>query len=175
MPSCVSRESPVRKLGKARSVPTSERSLASGCCAGRSEWRSCLDVPDHLRHRMLRRVEIIMCTGSPTRWPSSIWLSFCRANRRNSSPKCCRSGPCTTFRPYSGMEEEALRFRNRENSTASPAEPGDSGWRLVSRVRNTPAFGPRFGPMAALRSIAVARGHVSLARLATATGQVGVG
>src|SRR5262252_3378881 len=48
-------------------------------------------------------IEINMCTWSGCRWPSSIRLSFCAANLRNTSPRCCRLCPNNVFLLHLGM------------------------------------------------------------------------
>src|SRR5579863_8699337 len=49
-------------------------------------------------------IEIIMCTWSTIRWPSSIRLCFCSARRRNTSPRCCRSSLYSVLRRHLGMK-----------------------------------------------------------------------
>src|SRR5215472_6967564 len=48
-------------------------------------------------------IAIIMCTWSGSRCPSSIRLSFCSASLRNTSPKCRRNSPYSTFLRHLGM------------------------------------------------------------------------
>src|SRR6185437_9667404 len=49
-------------------------------------------------------IEIIMCTWSDIRCPSSIRLSFCSAKRRNTSPKYRRSCSYSVFLRHLGMK-----------------------------------------------------------------------
>src|ERR1019366_3621981 len=48
-------------------------------------------------------IEIIMCTWSGSRCPSSIRLSFCSASLRNTSPKYFRNSPYNAFRRPFGI------------------------------------------------------------------------
>src|SRR5271154_4760237 len=48
-------------------------------------------------------IEIIMWTWSASRWPSSIRHSFCSASLRNTSPKCFRRLPYSTFLRHFGI------------------------------------------------------------------------
>src|SRR5208283_1007100 len=49
-------------------------------------------------------IEIIMCTWSARRCPSSIRHSFCSASFRNTSPKCLRNPPYKTLRRHFGIK-----------------------------------------------------------------------
>src|SRR5271168_4464520 len=48
-------------------------------------------------------IEIIMWTWSASKWPSSIRHSFCSASLRNTSPKCFRRLPYSTFLRHFGI------------------------------------------------------------------------
>jgi hypothetical protein len=52
---------------------------------------------------------------------SPISLSFCRANRQNISPRCCRSVPKSTFRLYFGMKTTWYLLDSSEFSGLSAA------------------------------------------------------
>src|SRR5690349_10747382 len=59
-------------------------------------------------------IEIIMCTWSGIRWPSSIRLSFCAAKRRRTSPRYGRSWPNRAFRRPFGMNTPWYLHSHRE-------------------------------------------------------------
>src|SRR3954470_3021542 len=59
-------------------------------------------------------IEIIMCTWSGIRWPSSIRLSFCAAKRRRTSPRYGRSWPNRAFRRPFGMNTTWYLHSHRE-------------------------------------------------------------
>src|SRR3954453_8433408 len=59
-------------------------------------------------------IEIIMCTWSGIRWPSSIRLSFCAAKRRRTSPRYGRSWPKRAFRRPFGMNTTWYLHSHRE-------------------------------------------------------------
>src|SRR5689334_7597580 len=59
-------------------------------------------------------IEIITCTWSGIRWPSSIRLSFCAAKRRRTSPRYGRSRPNRAFRRPFGMNTTWYLHSHRE-------------------------------------------------------------
>src|SRR4051794_7211771 len=59
-------------------------------------------------------IEIIMCTWSGIRWPSSIRLSFCASKRRRTSPRYGRSWPNRAFRRPFGMNTTWYLHSHRE-------------------------------------------------------------
>src|SRR5215469_16474052 len=71
----------------------------------RARWIALLPLmyPTTSDTAYLGGIEIIMCTWSDIRWPSSIRLCFRSASCRNSSPKCCRSPRYSVLRRHLGM------------------------------------------------------------------------
>src|SRR5689334_12996380 len=59
-------------------------------------------------------IEIIMCTRSGIRWPSSIRLSFCVAKRRRTSPRYGRSWPNKALRRPFGTNTTWYLHSHRE-------------------------------------------------------------
>ena len=53
-------------------------------------------------------ISIILCTWSGWRCPSSIWLSFCSASRRKTSPRCRRSSLYSVRRRHFGMNKHRI-------------------------------------------------------------------
>src|SRR3954470_1140767 len=77
-------------------------------------------------------IEIIMCTWSGIRWPSSIRLSFCAAKRRRTSPRYGRSWPNRAFRRPFGMNTTWYLHSHREWLIPGP---GSSDLWLTARSR----------------------------------------
>src|SRR5574338_1330564 len=63
-----------------------------------------LDEADHLRTAYFGGIAIIMCTWSGIRGPSTIWLSFCAASLRNTSPRCWRNSLYKVLRRHFGIK-----------------------------------------------------------------------
>src|SRR6516164_368217 len=71
----------------------------------RARWIALLPLinPTTCDTAYLGGIAIIMCTWSGIRCPSSIRLSFCSASLRNTSPRCRRNSPYSTFLRHLGM------------------------------------------------------------------------
>src|SRR5215470_10526682 len=71
----------------------------------RAKWIALLPLmkPITCETEYFGGIAIIMWTWSDMRWPSSIRLSFCRANLRKTSPRYRLSSTYSTFLRYLGM------------------------------------------------------------------------
>ena len=79
-------------------------------------------------------IEIIICTWSGIKWPSSIWLSFCLASQWNTSLRSRRIWPNIALRRYLGMNSIWYLHSHRvwlKLSTCLMVSPLRGPWRLT--------------------------------------------